>query len=145
MFLSGYVFAFVIGVAVGFVFSSIMLFGNRLDHIFWADKQEQDCSIHLPCAKLPLGQGAFSVRCPDPQQLSAAVAGVFFIGIGFALVKQLVGVDIGFTPLAVRWPPSAQSRWGFFCCIFTPHSCSLKAAQDLQKKYKRNRPKNSPL
>ena len=33
MFLSGYVFAFVIGVAVGFVFSSIILFGNRLDHI----------------------------------------------------------------------------------------------------------------
>jgi hypothetical protein len=32
--------------------------------------------------------------------------GVFFLGIGFALVKQLVGVDIGFTPLAVRWPPS---------------------------------------
>ncbi len=34
MFLSGYVFAFVIGVAVGFVFSSIILFGDRLDHIF---------------------------------------------------------------------------------------------------------------
>jgi len=31
MFLSGYVFAFVIGVAVGFVFSNIILFGNRLD------------------------------------------------------------------------------------------------------------------
>jgi hypothetical protein len=31
MFLSGYVFAFVIGVAVGFVFSIIILFGNRLD------------------------------------------------------------------------------------------------------------------
>ena len=26
--------------------------------------------------------------------------GIFFLGIGFALVKQLVGVDIGFTPLA---------------------------------------------
>jgi len=25
--------------------------------------------------------------------------GAFFIGIGFASVKQLVGVDIGFTPL----------------------------------------------
>jgi hypothetical protein len=34
MFLSGYIFAFVIGVVVGFVFSSIILFGNRLDHIF---------------------------------------------------------------------------------------------------------------
>jgi len=31
MFLSGYVFAFVIGVGVGFVFSNIILFGNRLD------------------------------------------------------------------------------------------------------------------
>jgi len=29
MFLSGYVFAFVIGVAVGFVFSNIILFGSR--------------------------------------------------------------------------------------------------------------------
>jgi hypothetical protein len=28
--------------------------------------------------------------------------GFLFLGIGFALVKQLVGVDIGFTPLAVR-------------------------------------------
>jgi len=28
------------------------------------------------------------------------VSGGFFIGIGFASVKQLVGVDIGFTPLA---------------------------------------------
>jgi hypothetical protein len=34
MFLSGYVFAFVIGVAVGFVFSSIILYDNRLNHIF---------------------------------------------------------------------------------------------------------------
>jgi hypothetical protein len=33
MFLSGYVFAFVIGVGVGFVFSNIILFGNRLDQI----------------------------------------------------------------------------------------------------------------
>jgi xanthosine utilization system XapX-like protein len=31
MFLSGYIFAFVIGVAVGFVFSNIILFGKRLD------------------------------------------------------------------------------------------------------------------
>ena len=29
MFLSGYVFAFVISVAVGFVFSNIILFGSR--------------------------------------------------------------------------------------------------------------------
>jgi hypothetical protein len=33
MFFSGYVFAFVIGVAVGFVFSNIILFGKRLDQI----------------------------------------------------------------------------------------------------------------
>ena len=31
MFLSGYIFTFVIGVAVGLVFSSIILLGNRLD------------------------------------------------------------------------------------------------------------------
>jgi len=31
MFLSGYIFTFVIGVAVGLIFSSIILFGNRLD------------------------------------------------------------------------------------------------------------------
>jgi tetrahydromethanopterin S-methyltransferase subunit F len=34
MFLSGYIFTFIIGVAVGFVFSSIILYGNGLDHIF---------------------------------------------------------------------------------------------------------------
>jgi len=34
MFLSGYIFIFVIGVAVGFVFSSIIFYGNRLNHIF---------------------------------------------------------------------------------------------------------------
>jgi hypothetical protein len=33
MFLSGYIFAFVIGVAVGSVFSTVILFGNRLDQI----------------------------------------------------------------------------------------------------------------
>jgi hypothetical protein len=26
---------------------------------------------------------------------------------------------------------------GFFCCILTPHSCNLKAAQDLLKKYEK--------
>jgi len=31
------------------------------------------------CGKLPSGQGAFSVRCPDPQQLSAPVVGSFFL------------------------------------------------------------------
>jgi hypothetical protein len=39
MILSGYIFTFIIGVAVGFVFSSIILYGNRLDHILWADEQ----------------------------------------------------------------------------------------------------------
>ena len=33
MFISGYVFAFVIGVAVGFVFSSIILFSKNLDQM----------------------------------------------------------------------------------------------------------------
>ena len=40
--------------------------------------------------------------------------GLFFIGIGFAIVKQLVGVDIGFTPLAVRWPPPTTEVGAFF-------------------------------
>jgi hypothetical protein len=34
MIFSGYIFTFVTGVAVGFVFSSIILHGNLLDHIF---------------------------------------------------------------------------------------------------------------
>ena len=42
--------------------------------------------------------------CPHRHRVGG---GTFFLGIGFALVKQLVGVDIGFTPLAVRWPPLA--------------------------------------
>jgi hypothetical protein len=104
--------------------------------------------------------GAFSVRCPDPQQLSAAVAGgffcstishsmvrcpvgraclwqthptqthlfcphwlpgrfvsggSFFLGIEFALVKQLVGVDIGFTPRLTIAPTDFGDlcQWGF--------------------------------
>ena len=32
--------------------------------------------------------------------------GAFLIGIGFATVKQLVGVDIGFTYMALCEPPS---------------------------------------
>ncbi len=32
----------------------------------------------------------------------------------------------------------------FSSCHFTPHSCSLKAAQDLLKKYKKIPPTNSP-
>ena len=48
----------------------------------------------------------------------ALVAGLvsrgFFLGIGLALVKQLVGVDIGFTPLAVRWPPPTTEVGAFF-------------------------------
>jgi hypothetical protein len=55
VFLSGYVFAFVIGVAVGFVFSNIILFGSRLDQIPWADWQVQGCSLYLSCAKLCSG------------------------------------------------------------------------------------------
>ena len=42
--------------------------------------------------------------------------GSFFIGIGFASVKQLVGVDKGFTPLSFGNPHrslSTISRWGF--------------------------------
>jgi hypothetical protein len=31
-----------------------------------------------------------------------------------------------------------------FCCIFTPHSCNLKAVQDLLKQYKYKPPTNSP-
>jgi len=26
---------------------------------------------------------------------------------------------------------------GFFCCILTPHSCNLKAVQNLLKKYEK--------
>ena len=40
------------------------------------------------------------------------VSGGFFLGIGFALVKQLVGVDIGFTHLADFWDPHQRLRWG---------------------------------
>ena len=43
--------------------------------------------------------------------------GFLFLGIGFAIVKQLVGVDIGFTPLAVRWPPSTTEVGAFFLGI----------------------------
>jgi hypothetical protein len=43
--------------------------------------------------------------------------GIFFLGIGFALVKQLGGVDIGFTLLALCLDPhrllSTMCRWGF--------------------------------
>ncbi len=46
----------------------------------------------------------------DPHQQPIQVGVLFFLGIEFALVKQLVGVDIGFTPLAVRWPPLAFWR-----------------------------------
>jgi hypothetical protein len=50
--------------------------------------------------------------------------GVFFIGIGLALVKQLVGVDIGFAPLAVRWPPSTTEVGAFFLAL-TYLSCYI--------------------
>ena len=66
MFLSGYVFAFVIGVGVGFVFSNIILFGNRLDQIPWADEQEQGCSLPLPCGKSILG----SASVPPKQKVT---------------------------------------------------------------------------
>jgi len=40
--------------------------------------------------------------------------GIFFLGIGFALVKQLVGVDIEFTLLArPHRLLSTMCRWGF--------------------------------
>ena len=68
MFLSGYVLAFVIGVAVGFVFSNIILFGNRLDQTPWTDGQEQGYSLHLLWGKLlldsvslaPIGLGCWT-------------------------------------------------------------------------------------
>ncbi len=66
MFLSGYVFAFVIGVGVGFVFSNIILFGNRLDQIPWADEQEQGCNLHLHCGKLLPG----SASVPPKQKVT---------------------------------------------------------------------------
>jgi len=55
MFLSGYIFAFVIGVAVGSVFSTVILFGDRLDQTPWADGQEQGCSLRLPYGKVLCG------------------------------------------------------------------------------------------
>jgi hypothetical protein len=50
----------------------------------------------------------------------------------------MLEMDIPYTLL--HPPPSlvtGQVSGGFFCCIFSPYSCNLKAAQDFLKKYKK--------
>ena len=73
--------------------------------LFRIDRNHSDC---VNVASVPLGRvpEALPGLMPPLALTPGLVSGGFFVGIGFALVKQLVGVDIEFTPLAVRWPPS---------------------------------------
>lgn len=70
------------------------------------------CGTHVGRGKLLLVSVSLARKQPVRYHASPhwpsesrSVGASFFLGIGFALIKQLVRVDIGFTLLADCWNP----------------------------------------
>jgi hypothetical protein len=60
-----------------------------------------------------MARGYFTASPPLALGAGLVSGGFLFFGIGLAFVKQLPGVDIGFTPLSFG-NPHQRPRWGFF-------------------------------
>jgi hypothetical protein len=60
-----------------------------------------------------MARGYFTASPPLALVAGLVSGGFLFLGIGFASLKELVGVDIGFIPLRFG-NPHQRPRWGFF-------------------------------